>query len=80
MGGTVVFLGFRPKDSLVMHWEYAWGHKTSDGYYFKFPPNANVIDVAMLGAKIKRQPEKPREYVGMNPEYVDDPQTPYFDS
>ena len=70
----VIYYGFRPKDSLEAHREFS---RPEEGkYHFKFPPHSNVIDIALLGKKIR--PTEPLPFTGMNPD-ITDPEELVFD-
>ena len=70
-----MYYGFRPKDSLEAHREFSCPDEGK--YHFKFPPHSNVIDIALLGKKIR--PTEPLPFTGMNPD-ITDPEELVFDS
>jgi hypothetical protein len=43
----ILYYGFRPKDSLIMHWEF---NRPAEGSYpFKFPPNLPMVESTSFG-------------------------------
>ena len=61
---SIIYLGFRPKDSLEMHRAFAKG----DAYAFRLPPDKpSEFGESPPKPKPMRKPRRKRNFEGMNP-------------